>query len=46
LYLKSATKNFIMMFAIAVGIIVFALLVYSGEGINKKQKDDNKDSEY
>ena len=35
-----------MMLAIVLGIIVFALLVYSREGINKKQKDDNKDSEY
>ena len=31
--------------AMAIGIIVFAMLVYSGEGIKEKQKDDKEDSE-
>lgn len=32
------------MLAIAIGIIVFAFLVYSGEGIKKRQKDDDGNS--
>lgn len=34
-----------MMLAIAVGIIVIALLVFSREAINKNQKGDNEDGE-